>query len=294
MLCRMVGSTTREWPERADRGARLVGDLPYFCCSPVGVILTSCLRLHDLGRLASRRGERMTVALGVPAKGHTVTARLPDGHPHGAVRPVSVSVLCTDPVLAGGANAYLRGCAEVEVATGTSADVLLVFADTVDQAVRDGAEARLAELPAPGRGASPRLVLVVDSMAERHLWWAIEHGLSAVLPRRTTSWDDVVAALVKARRGDADLPSSTVGWLLDQVRALDARLSAVGVNAAGLTERETEILRLFAAGMETADVARELNYSERTIKSVVFAVKERLGLRNRVHVVAHALRIGAI
>jgi DNA-binding NarL/FixJ family response regulator len=235
----------------------------------------------------------MTVTLGVPAKGHTVTARLPGGRTHGGIRPVSVSVLCTDPVLADGANAYLRGRVEVDVGTG-AADVLLVFADAVDQVLRDEVEARLAELAAPRREAAPRLVLVVDEMVERHLWWAIGQGLSAVLPRRTTSWDDVVSALVKARQGDADLPSSTVGWLLDQVRALDSRLSAVGVNAAGLTERETEILRLFAAGMETADVARELNYSERTIKSVVFAVKERLGLRNRVHVVAHALRIGAI
>jgi DNA-binding NarL/FixJ family response regulator len=174
------------------------------------------------------------------------------------------------------------------------ADALLVLADVLDQPLRERIDARLAELVAPRAGAIPRLVLVVDEMAERHLWWAVGQGLSAVLPRSRTSWDDVISALVKARDGGAELPSSAVGWLLDQVRALDTRLAAVGVTAAGLTVREAEILRLLAAGLETADVARELNYSERTIKSAVQAVKERLGLRNRVQVVAHALRIGAI
>jgi DNA-binding NarL/FixJ family response regulator len=233
------------------------------------------------------------VSVGGRTTRHATTGRLSYLPGNENALPVATRVLCADPVLAEGANAYLRGRAEVEVEAGV-VDVLLVFGDAVDQTMRDSVEATLAELVAPRAGGTPRLVLVVDEMAEGHLWWAAGRGLSAVLPRSTTSWDEVVTALVKARAGDAQLPSRTVGWLLDQVRALDTRLAAVGVNAAGLTTRETQILRLFAAGLETADVARELNYSERTIKSIVSGVKERLGLRNRMHVVAHALRIGAI
>jgi DNA-binding NarL/FixJ family response regulator len=235
----------------------------------------------------------MTATLGGWTSGHMATNQFPRTHTHRGLRPVATTVLCADPVLAGGANAYLRGRVEVDVGAGV-ADAVLVLADVLDQPLRERIDARLAELVAARAGAIPRLVLVVDEMAERHLWWAVGQGLSAVLPRSTTSWDDVISALVKARDGDAELPSSTVGWLLDQVRALDTRLAAVGVNAAGFTVRETEILRLLAAGLDTADVARELNYSERTIKSAVQAVKERLGLRNRVQVVAHAVRIGAI
>jgi DNA-binding NarL/FixJ family response regulator len=235
----------------------------------------------------------MTATLGDRTREHMAVDRSPDVPARGGPGPVATTVLCADPVLADGAHAYLRGRTEVAVDTD-AVDVLLVLADAVDQRLRDNIEATLADLVAPRPGTAPRLVLVVDEMAERHLWWAVGRGLCAVLPRSTTSWDDVISALVKARGGDAQLPSTTVRWLLDQIRAIDARLSAVGVNAAGLTARETEILRLFAAGLETADVARELNYSERTIKSVVYAVKERLGLRNRAHAVAYALRIGAI
>jgi DNA-binding NarL/FixJ family response regulator len=245
----------------------------------------------------------MTATLGGWASGRAAMNRFPRAHWRGGVRPVATAVLCAEPVLAGGAKAYLRGRVEVDVGAGV-ADVLLVLADVLDQPLRERIDAGLAGLVAARAGAVsagavsagvvPRLVLVVDEMEERHLWWAVGQGLSAVLPRSTTSWDDVVGALVTAREGGAELPSSAVGWLLDQVRALDARLAGVGVTAAGFTVRETEILRLLAAGLETADVARELNYSERTIKSAVQGVKERLGLRNRVQVVAHALRIGAI
>jgi DNA-binding NarL/FixJ family response regulator len=218
--------------------------------------------------------------------------RLSDLHVGEGVRPVATWVVCADPMLADGANAYLRGRLEVDV-EAEATDVLLVFADAVDEALRDRVDATLAEI-APRQRAAPRLVFVVDEMVERHLCWAVGRGLTAVLPRSTTSWDDVIAAVVRAREGDAELPSSTVRWLLEQVRGLETRLAGVGVSPAGLTTRETEILRLFAAGLETAEVARELNYSERTIKATVHGVKERLGLRNRVHVVAHALRIGAI
>jgi DNA-binding NarL/FixJ family response regulator len=235
----------------------------------------------------------MRATLGGWTSGRAATDQFPRVHTHGWVRPVATTVLCAEPVLADGANAYLRGRVEVDVDAGV-ADALLVLADVLDQPLRERIDAMLAELVVARVGVVPRLVLVVEEMAERHLWWAVGRGLCAVLPRRTASWDDVISALVKARDGGAELPSSAVGWLLDQVRALDRRLAAVGVNAAGLTVREVEILRLFAAGLETADVARELNYSERTIKSAVQAVKERLGLRNRVQVVAHALRIGAI
>ena len=234
----------------------------------------------------------MTASAGIRTRTHESTGRLPDLRVHDRPRPVATRVVCADPMLADGAVAYLRGRREVDVATG-AADVLLVFGDAVDEALRERVDTALAEVTSDP-GTAPRLVFVVDEMLERHLWWAIGRGLVAVLPRSTSSWDEVVAAVAKAPDGDAELPSSTVGWLLDQVRALESRLVTIGVNAAGLTTRETEILRLFAAGLETADVARRLNYSERTIKSTVYGVKERLGLRNRVHAVAHALRIGAI
>jgi DNA-binding CsgD family transcriptional regulator len=62
----------------------------------------------------------------------------------------------------------------------------------------------------------------------------------------------------------------------------------------GLQAREVEVLRLLAEGNDTMEIARHLNYSERTVKNVLHAMMKRLNLRNRSHAVAFGLRCGAI
>jgi DNA-binding CsgD family transcriptional regulator len=67
-----------------------------------------------------------------------------------------------------------------------------------------------------------------------------------------------------------------------------------GLHIAGFTDRETEVLRLLAAGLSTSEIARQLSYSQRTIKSIVHDVTNRFQLRNRSHAVAFAMREGLI
>ncbi len=63
---------------------------------------------------------------------------------------------------------------------------------------------------------------------------------------------------------------------------------------AGLSNREREVLSLIADGLSTREVAAELAYSERTIKSVLQDVTVRLQVRNRTQAVAYAVRKGWI
>jgi DNA-binding NarL/FixJ family response regulator len=71
-------------------------------------------------------------------------------------------------------------------------------------------------------------------------------------------------------------------------------LAPRGLTFAGLTDRETKVLRLVADGFDTAEIATNLAYSERTVKNVIHDVTARLQLRNRSHAVAYALRAGLI
>ncbi len=61
-----------------------------------------------------------------------------------------------------------------------------------------------------------------------------------------------------------------------------------------LSERDLEVLRLLAGGESTAEIARELAYSESMIKHVIHGVVGRIGARNRAHAVAIAIRAGVI
>ena len=67
-----------------------------------------------------------------------------------------------------------------------------------------------------------------------------------------------------------------------------------GLTIGGLTEREIEVLKLLAEGLDTAEVGERLFLSDRTVKTIVHDVTSRLELRNRTHAVAHAIRLGLI
>lgn len=64
--------------------------------------------------------------------------------------------------------------------------------------------------------------------------------------------------------------------------------------AAGLTGREREVLRLVAAGLSNARIARQLALSEHTVKRHVANILTKLALPTRAAAVAEAARLGML
>jgi DNA-binding NarL/FixJ family response regulator len=62
----------------------------------------------------------------------------------------------------------------------------------------------------------------------------------------------------------------------------------------GLSPRETEVLRLIALGNSSAEIARELHLSARTVETHRARIQRKLGLATRAELVRHALRRGLI
>jgi DNA-binding NarL/FixJ family response regulator len=61
-----------------------------------------------------------------------------------------------------------------------------------------------------------------------------------------------------------------------------------------LAGRGLEVLALLATGADTKEIAEQLGYSDRTIKSVIRDVQLSLGAKNRVQAVAEGIRQGLI
>jgi len=73
---------------------------------------------------------------------------------------------------------------------------------------------------------------------------------------------------------------------------LDALRRAEGGD--GLSPRETEVLRLIALGLTSAEIADELHLSRRTVESHRARIHCKLGLATRAELVHHALERGLI
>lgn len=181
---------------------------------------------------------------------------------------VRVAVHAKDSVTRWGIAGYLRLRPEVQVLAEHSAgqaEVVLVAA---------GGAGMLAELRVAAQRTSACVVLITDDLRAHDLPSAMEHRVVAVLSRADLTCESLVSTVLAAHEGRAELPAALA--------------------MSGLAERELDMLRLFAEGWTTAEVAKKLSYSERTVKSMVQNVLSRFQLRNRTHAVAFAIRSGAI
>lgn len=145
------------------------------------------------------------------------------------------------------------------------------------------------------RSGHRRALLVVTRIDDAALLSAIEAGACGVLRRADASVERLVSAIRTAAAGDGTVPPDLLGRLLDQVGHLQRTVLAPrGLSLTGVSDREAQVLRLVADGFDTAQIARQLSYSERTVKNVLHDITARLQLRNRSHAVAYALRAGII
>jgi DNA-binding NarL/FixJ family response regulator len=114
--------------------------------------------------------------------------------------------------------------------------------------------------------------------------------------RRSDAGQARLAEAIEATAaGNGTMPPDMLGRLFTQVGRLQRDVLAPrGLGVHGLSEREVNVLKLVADGHDTGSIAREMAYSERTVKNVIHDVVSRLNLRNRSHAVAYAVREGII
>ena len=72
------------------------------------------------------------------------------------------------------------------------------------------------------------------------------------------------------------------------------RRHAGGSGLDGLSAREVEVLRLIALGHTSAEVARQLRLSPRTVETHRARINRKLGLTKRADLVRYALRRGLL
>jgi two-component system response regulator DegU len=174
----------------------------------------------------------------------------------------------------------------VRMATALRPDLVLM---DVTMPVLDGIEAtRRLRLSAP----ESRVVILTMHGEEETIGQALRAGAVAYL-LKDCSTDQVAETLYAVAAGETDLSADLARSLLAELPGPQDPGPTAAV-ASSLSQREVEVLQMFADGCSTVEVGERLYISAKTVKNHLASIYEKLDARDRTQAVLTAVRMGII
>jgi DNA-binding NarL/FixJ family response regulator len=137
---------------------------------------------------------------------------------------------------------------------------------------------------------SARIIMLTISDDENDLYEAVKAGASGYLLKEI-SIEEVATAVRAVHNGQSLISPSMASKLLSEFASMIKRGDErQQIPAPRLTERELEVLRLVARGLNNRDIAKQLYISENTVKNHVRNILEKLQLHSRMEAVVYAVR----
>jgi DNA-binding NarL/FixJ family response regulator len=213
-----------------------------------------------------------------------------------AVEPIRVLVVDDHALFRRGLEMVLAQEDDIEV-VGEAGD----GAEAVDKAADLLPDVVLMDVRMPRRSGieactaikdvtpSTRIIMLTISDEENDLYDAIKAGATGYLLKEITI-DEVATAIRAVAGGQSLISPAMASKLLTEFASLVKREDRQQVPAPRLTDRELEVLRLVARGLNNKDVAKQLFISENTVKNHVRNILEKLQLHSRMEAVVYAVR----
>ncbi|AXB41982.1 response regulator [Amycolatopsis albispora] len=137
----------------------------------------------------------------------------------------------------------------------------------------------------------PKVVVVTTFENDDYVYEALRAGASGFLLKRARP-EEIVSAVRTVSAGDSLLFPAAIRRLA--ATHADAGAGQDRLAGAGLTERESEVLRLVAKGLSNVEIAGELFLGVQTVKTHVGNLLAKLGARDRTQAVIKAYESGFI
>jgi len=169
------------------------------------------------------------------------------------------------------------------LATTAAPDVILL---DIRMPKRSGIEACLAIKDAV---PSAKIIMLTVSDEEADLYEAVKSGAAGYL-LKDSSIEEVAQAVRVVADGQSLISPSMAVKLIDEFKQMSRPEREHVPGGLRLTERELEVLRLVAKGMNNREIARQLYISDNTVKNHVRNILEKLQLHSRMEAVMYAVR----
>jgi DNA-binding NarL/FixJ family response regulator len=135
-----------------------------------------------------------------------------------------------------------------------------------------------------------KILMLTISDDEADLYEAIKAGAAGYLLKEIPI-EEVADAIRSVWSGQSRISPSMASKLLTEFAAISKEADErPQMPAPKLTDREMEVLRLVAQGLNNRDIAKQLFISENTVKNHIRNILEKLHLHSRMEAVVYAVR----
>ena len=180
-----------------------------------------------------------------------------------------------------------NGNEAVALAASVRPDVMLM---DVRMPELDGVAAT-ARIVAANTTPSPRVLVLTTFDVDEGAARAIQAGASGFLLKDADP-EFLLAAIRTVHAGNAVIAASATRRLLEQFTTRQVRRMPAELGT--LTARERQIFDLAAKALSNSEIAEHEYLSEATVKTHISRVLAKLGLRDRVQLVAYAYENGLV
>jgi DNA-binding NarL/FixJ family response regulator len=198
---------------------------------------------------------------------------------HAVVRQGLRMFLALDPELEVVGEAE-DGAEALARARGLHPDVVLM---DMLMPVMDGVAATQAirtELP------DTEVIALTSVLDDTSVVGAVKAGAIGYLLKDTKA-EELCRAIKAAAAGQVQLSPEAASRLVREVRTTDVAPTA-------LSERETDVLQLIALGKANKEIAAELAIGEKTVKTHVSSILNKLGVQSRTQAALYAAQSGLV
>jgi DNA-binding NarL/FixJ family response regulator len=130
------------------------------------------------------------------------------------------------------------------------------------------------------------VIALTSVLEEETVVGAVRAGAIGYLLKDTEA-DALCRAIRGAAAGQVQLSAEAAAHLMQDVRAPKTE-------AVALTDRETDVLRLLAAGKGNKEIAADLSLAESTVKTHVSSILSKLAAQSRTQAALYAAQLGLV
>jgi DNA-binding NarL/FixJ family response regulator len=134
-----------------------------------------------------------------------------------------------------------------------------------------------------------RVVLLTATLDDDEVLEAMQSGVSGLVLKEAAAVN-LVDTVRRVQRGERALEPMLVSRALERLSQREEARKIVEV----LSKRETEIVKMVAAGLRNKEIALKLSIGEGTVKTHLHTIYEKLGVHGRVELAMYALERGII